>query len=259
VYPIVAVVGLVGAAVFRPLRVRGHKHLLNAEVNAHHHERPTLDPRSMIRVLRGNREFDRFMACQWVFGMGNLMVAGPLIIMLRDRFGMEYAGIHITSTIPYLMMPLSVTLWARFMNRVHIVKFRSIHSWAFVTFTTCVFIATLTDQLWLLWVGAAIEGTAFGGGVLAWNLGHHDFARREQSTSFMAVHVFLTGFRGLLALLLSWAMYEWLEMVRPGSGMWVFAVSAVLSAAGALGFVLMAMNMRRRQREGTPATYLVDR
>src|ERR1044071_2981930 len=38
-------------------------------------------------------------------------------------------------------------------------------------------IAVTTGQAWLLFLTAVLTGIADAGGVLAWNLGHHDFAK----------------------------------------------------------------------------------
>ena len=69
------------------------------------------------------------MSCMFVFGIGNIAAGAPLVIMLRDVFGYEYlAGILITTTIPIILMAMSVAPWARFFDRTHIVQFRVYHA-----------------------------------------------------------------------------------------------------------------------------------
>ena len=75
------------------------------------------------------------------------------------------------------------------------------------------------------------------GGVLAWNLGHQHFAKPEQDTEYMSVHVVLTGVRGAFAPYLGVALYE---ILKPsGQESWVFGVAAVLSSVGAIGFLIL--------------------
>ena len=61
------------------------------------------------------------------------------------------------TTIPLLLLPLSIPLWSRLLARVHILQFRAVHSWAFVAATATVLIATLTMQPWLLFLGATLK------------------------------------------------------------------------------------------------------
>jgi hypothetical protein len=51
------------------------------------------------------------------------------------------------------------------------------------------------------------NGLGSGGGALAWNLGHLDFARPEEAEIYMGIHVSLTGLRGLIAPLIGMWLY----------------------------------------------------
>ena len=171
---------------------------------------------------------------------GNMMITAPLIIVLTSVYDMDYVqAIAIMTTIPILLMPFAIPFWSRFLDRVHIIRFRSVHSWIFVLTTVILAFSVGTGWLAGLWIAAVIRGIAFGGGVLAWNLGHHDFTTPERSTQYMGVHVTLTGIRGLLAPTLGIAAYEILiEQGRPTAG-GVFLIAGLLSIAGALGFRLL--------------------
>ena len=91
----------------------------------------------------------------------------------------------------------------------------------------------------LLWLGAIVKGVAYGGGVLGWNLGHHDFAPAQRASQYMGVHMMLTGIRGLLAPVIGVSLYEILEALDAGSGAWTLALCLALTLIGALGFVAM--------------------
>lgn len=91
-----------------------------------------------------------------------------------------------------------------------------------------------------LWVGAAIRGIGFGGGVLAWNLGHQDYAPIEQSGRYMGLHVTLTGIRGLIAPAFGMGIYTVCSQQGVHAGPIVFYVGAGLSAIGGIGFILLA-------------------
>ena len=81
-----------------------------------------------------------------------------------------------------------------------------------------------------------VLGVGRGGGALAWNLGHNDFASEERSVDYMSVHVTLTGIRGLIAPLAGVGLYGFLEASQPGTGAWSLALPFLLTLTGALGF-----------------------
>jgi len=172
------------------------------------------------------------------------MVGAPLVIMLRDRFDLDpFTSVLIAAAIPTLLMPASIPIWSRLLDRVHVIRFRAVHSWAFASSTLAFLMAALTGQVWLLYAGAVIKGIAFGGGVLGWNLGHHDFAPVSKASQYMGVHVTLTGVRGVAAPIIGVSLYAVLEWARPGAGAWALAVSLGLSTIGAICFVLMRRSL----------------
>lgn len=237
VYPAAAVLGLAGTMSFLRVPVRRHRALLRAERESEHSSK--INPLAMIDVLAGDRRFRHYMLCMFLFGLGNLMVTAPVVIMLKDRFHLSsFNAVLIASSIPLLMMPLTVPVWSRVLNRMPIVRFRAIHSWSFVTAILLFLIGALTGAAWLMVLGACMKGVAIAGGVLGWNLGHHDFAPADRSAQYMAVHVTLTGIRGVIAPFLALGLYEWFEALAEGSGAWCLAVAFSLSVCGAIGFVV---------------------
>ncbi|MCI0629384.1 MAG: MFS transporter [Phycisphaerales bacterium] len=243
-FPLAAVGGLIGTAIYGKVRFRGQRRLMRAEMAGAQIERPSINPVSVYRVLAGDPLFRRFMIIMFVFGLGNIMLIAPTAIILQDVFALGYwPSILITSAIPDIAMPFAIPLWARLLDRAHVVQFRSIHAWSYVTASLGMLIAVTTGQVWLLFCSAVIVGIADAGGVLAWNLGHNDFAKDHNASQYMGVHVTLTGIRGLIAPFLGVGIYQLLEHWRPGSGVWTFAPCLALNFIGALGFGTMWRSM----------------
>ncbi len=239
VYPAAAAFGLVGAWVYSGVRMRGQNAWLRAE--RLDPEGSRIHPMQLVRVLLEDRRFRRYLTGMFLFGTGNIMVAGPLVVILRDRFDLNpFSAILIVSVIPMGLMPVSIPIWSRVLDRAHVVTFRAVHSWSFVASTACFLAACLFGSTPLLWLGAAINGVAFGGGVLGWNLGHHDFAPPQRAGQYMGLHVTLTGIRGLLSPLIGMGLYDLLEIVSPGSGYWVLGLCLLFSTAGAVWFGIMS-------------------
>ena len=243
VYPTAAVVGILGAICYSRVKVRGHHRMLRIERASRtdaNQARPSINPLAMLKLMRRDRNFGVFMICMFLIGTGNIMVIAPLIIILDEQFKLDYVqAISILTSIPILMMPLSIPVWSRLLARLHVVKFRSIHSWVFILSNMVLFGAVLGNWMVGIWISAVIRGIGFGGGVLAWNLGHHDFAPPGTSSQYMGVHVTLTGFRGLLAPILGVSAYEILLDNGHVTGAGVFLVAALLGVLGATGFLLL--------------------
>ncbi|MFG0285066.1 MAG: hypothetical protein ACF8R7_11640 [Phycisphaerales bacterium JB039] len=238
--------GLVGAWFWTRVRIRGQRALRRAESGAGA-DRPSINPASMIRTLAEDRPFAGYMLCMMLLGSGNLMIGAPLVLALRDRFAVDnFGGIAIASSIPYLMMPAMIPLWARLLERTHIIRFRVVHSWVFVAANVLLLLAALAISEALLYASAIIKGFAFAGGALAWNLGHLDFAPAYKASQYMGVHVTLTGVRGLITPFIGVGVYEALEAWRPGTGSWVFALCAGLTIAGGIGFLLLVRRVDSR-------------
>lgn len=254
-FPLAAVGGLFGNSIYRKVRLRGQRRLARAELDGRAEHRPTLSPISIVRVLRDDARYRRFMSCMFVFGLGNLMLAAPLAIVLNDGFHVTYLeGILISAAIPALLMPLSIPAWSKLLDRRHVIEFRAVHSWSFVLASLLQFLGAALLRIEFFWAASVVTGVAYGGGALAWNLGHHDFAPAHRDSEYMGVHVTLTGLRGLMAPFLAVGIYKWFDRSSEGSGggFWVFAVCLVLNLIGAVGFVRMRKALRKAREAGDP-------
>ncbi|MDX9910497.1 MAG: MFS transporter [Phycisphaerales bacterium] len=254
--PTGALFGLFAAWKYRSMRVRGHRKLLADEKGDDASAQPTLSPLSMVRLLAQDRMFAGYMACMFTIGMGNLMVTPLLTIVLKDRFNYDYLpSMLLTQSLPLLMMPLAIPYWAARLGKKHVIEFRTLHCWLFAVVSCTLLIASVTGATWLLYVAAIVQGFAWAGGVLAWNLGHLDFAPPHRATQYMGVHVTLTGVRGILSPVLGVLVYNALEASAPGRGGWVFAMSLGLILASAIGFQVLGRAFQKARAEGRIAAH----
>ncbi|MBC7772926.1 MAG: MFS transporter [Pyrinomonadaceae bacterium] len=247
IFPCAAVLGMTGIYAYSHVRVRRERSILRAEVAGKRHERPSINPISIYTTLRADRNYAWFMLWMFIFGSGNLMFPPILVITLREQFHLGYlGGIVIMQSLPYVIMPMFIPLWARLLDSVHVVKFRTIHSWVFVAAQGMILIAAFAHAIPLMYFASVLLGIAYAGGTLAWNLGHLDFAPPHQASQYMGVHVTLNGVRGLLAPLLAVTLFELLGtrgMSPESASASVFAVSVALCITGAIGFVWLSHSM----------------
>jgi len=249
VYPIAAGFGIVGAWIYSKVQIKGHKALLKKE-----RESPQLAsvfPWNTIKLLGEDPQYAKYMACQFIFGLGNLMLTAPLVVIINNQFEFDYLGeILVISTIPIILIPLSIPFWSKFLDKVHVLHFRAIHSWFLVTSALCFGFSIAFGSHIGLWIAASIRGIGFGGGVLAWNLGHQDYAPIEQSGRYMGLHVTLTGIRGLIAPAIGMILYTVFQQNDQGYGYLVFFVGAALSSIGGVGFVLLSRAVKSSKNDG---------
>ena len=238
-FPVLAAAGAVGALFYTRVRLRRHKQQLSAERRADTFRRPAFSPLVVAHVLSSDRHFAVYMACMFVMGAGNFMLHAPLAIVLSEQFDAGYqTGIAITAIIPLLCMTAVIPFWGRLLERMHVISFRSIHAWTFVAASTLVLLGTAVNQLVLLYVAAVAIGIGWGGGVLAWNLGHQHFAPPARDAEYMGVHVTLAGIRGFVGPLLAVKIYDWLAPWGWQAG--IFAICCICNVLGAIGFALVA-------------------
>lgn len=229
-----ALLSLIGAYRYRYLSVRhDHKHL---EQEKEAPQKASL--KRVFRVLKDNKAFAKYMLSMFVLGSGNLMFMAPLIVYLNEYTGLSKSEqILITTAIPLALIPLAVGWWARLLDNNHIFHFRSIHSWGFATAILIFVIAQITGIEMLFFIGAFIYGIAISGGVIGWNLGHNDFVSNASPMDYMAVHVTLTGIRGLFAPLLGIGFYQWLESIQSGNGRYALLLPFSITTIGGILFV----------------------
>ncbi len=244
--PIAAALGLMGVAIFSRTRVRHEAKLLREERQAGGDKtmKPWHGPIAVWQVLTRDKWYAQFMLWMFVLGFGNLTVMPTMVIALKEDHGLRYFdSVLIISSIPCIMTLIGIPIWRRFLDRSHVVRFRAVHSWTFVLASVFYTIGAATHQLPWYFVAAALMGFGFGGGSLAWNLGHVDFARPSETSKYMATHVTLNGLRGLLAPLAVTAAYEKLKHHGYDAHLLVQIFALAISIIGAAGFVYLRISM----------------
>ncbi len=206
-----------------------------------------LDLRALLGVVRENREFRQYMIGMMLLGSGSMMTIPMLVVLTKEHFDISRFGqVLITSSVVLLSLFLTIPAWAKFLDSRHIIDFRAVHSWNLVAASATFAAAAILGDPWMLYLGSALLGSTYAGGQLAWNLGHNDFTDDARSAQYMAVHVTLTGVRGLLAPILGIAFYQYLDSLRPGIAVYSMLLPLVLAVTSSLYFVHLYRARRLR-------------
>ena len=88
---------------------------------------------------------------------------------------------------------------------------------------------------------------AYAGSNLGWNLGHNDFASVGRAQHYMGVHVTLTGVRGAIGPPAGILIYQWLEALRPGAGVYSLVLPLIVRDHRRGGFFAHAARDARRE------------
>ena len=239
-----AAAGLVGAWLYREARVRRQFALLAEETAAVGRAQP-FSLGMLFEILRKDPHFREYMFWMGVFGGGNLMLTSQLVVIFSEHLHLAASlQIALLSVVPLGLLPLFVPFWARMFDEGHVVEYRARQGWALVAAVALVSVGTWLENLPLLWTGAVVLAFAYAGSNLGWNLGHNDFASVGRAQHYMGVHVTLTGVRGAIGPPAGILIYQSLEALRPGAGVYSLALPLLFVTIGAAGFSHMRRVMR---------------
>jgi hypothetical protein len=234
-----AAFGVAGAFAFRQFRVRREADLLQAE-RTRVQEGATFGLAGMRALLVRDPVFREYQLGMSLFGAGILSLTPLLVVCLNDVLGVAaFTQVLVTTTLPILMVPVAVQPWARYLDRHRVLAFRALHGKIAIVAVALLAAAIALKVPMLLWPGSLLLGVCTAAGGLGWTIGHNDFAPRGEETRYMALHVTLTGMRGLVAPPLTIAAYHGLESLRAGAGVGALVVPLALVAGGAWQFERM--------------------
>ena len=235
--------GVAGALAFRQFKVRREDDLLAAE-RTRLEEGASFGIGGMRELLARDEPFRRYQYAMSVFGAGMLSLVPLMVICLDDVLHLPALWqVLVMTAVPVLVVPFAIQPWARYLDLNRVVAFRSVHGKVTLVAVSLLVAAVLFKTRWLLAPGSLLLGTSLAAGNLGWTLGHNDFAPRGEETRYMALHVTLTGMRGLVAPPLTIGLYHLLESLRTGLGPGALLLPLLLVGSGAYQF----HTMRRAQ------------
>ena len=231
--------GVAGAVTFRQFKVRREDDLLAAE-RTRMEAGASFGIVGMRELLARDEPFRRYQYAMSVFGAGLLSLTPLMVICLGDVLGLPALWqVLVMTAVPVLVVPFAIQPWARYLDLHRVIAFRSIHGKVTLVAVSLLVAAVLLEMPLLLAPGSLLLGTSLAAGNLGWTLGHNDFAPRGEETRYMALHVTLTGLRGLIAPPLTIGLYHLLDNLRGGLGPAALLLPLLLVARGAYQFHAM--------------------
>lgn len=146
-------------------------------------------------------QFFGYLLSGWMLlGLGNL-IALPVRVdyLANPAYGVNASNTTIAVlmlVIPAAARILSTKMWGHFFDRLHFVTTRNLLNLFFLASIGFFF---FTQNIYILGLAMAFQGLAFGGGKIFWSLWVTKIAAEEKASSYMSIHMALTGLRGTLA------------------------------------------------------------
>lgn len=137
-----------------------------------------------------------------------------------------------------LLMMASAPLWGRYLDKINPMRARAIFN-TFQAAAYCLYgYGGITLQIWPFALGAALHAIGNGGGIINWLTGSLYFATPNRISLYNAIHVGLTGIRGMVAPLCGLYL---ISETGPNMGPYLFILAAALSVLG--GAVMLVQGM----------------
>ncbi len=175
------------------------------------------NPLGNLKLLFEDRSFGYVLLTWFIMGFANLWVL-PLRVdyITSSHYGIEGSAMFVAliiTIIPDSMRAISAPILARLFDRINFIKLRMIIN---IIFALGIGLFFLTKTPWVIGIGAALIGIAFGGGTVAWGLWVTKYAPPGKVTAYMSVHVFLTGVRGTIGPMIGFWMVDRIGTVNIG-------------------------------------------
>ncbi|MAL85108.1 MAG: hypothetical protein CMI23_01950 [Opitutae bacterium] len=198
--------------------------------------------KDLIRAIKDRLFF--WMLTGWMLmGIGNLITI-PLRVeyLANPVHGLNLSNtmiLIITMVVPLICRVLSTPFWGWAFDNFNLAFVRIYINLFFLLGLFCYF---QTHNLLLLIISSAMIGTATGGGTMAWALWVTKVAPKGRESTYMSIHSFFTGIRGLPAPFIG---YWILTNHGPGQVSWT---SAILISLSCLVFLKLSPNKRLKQK-----------
>jgi len=164
------------------------------------------NPLAQLGLLRRDKLFAYVLAVWFLFGIANLWAMPLRVVKVCDpQRGLGQSALMATvliAIIPELTRFLFTPFWARLFDRMNFIALRMVLN---CFFALGLFLFFFSSSLTGLFIGTVCHGIGFSGGGVAWNLWVTKFAPPQKVSSYMSIHTFFTGVRGVLGPFLGFA------------------------------------------------------
>lgn len=185
------------------------------------------NPWQNISLIWEDRLFGYLLGSWMLLGLGNLIALPVRVDYLADpKFGVNANNTSIAIimiVVPSVARILSTRMWGKSFDRLHFITTRNLLNLCFLLSIAFFF---FTTNIYLISLAMTFQGMAMGGGKIIWSLWVTKIASDEKASSYMSVHMALTGLRGTLAPFVGYWIFS---QSSPGMVAWIGMTLITLS------------------------------
>lgn len=201
--------------------------------------------RNTARIFRENKPFLRFEAYFFLYGMAFMVLSPVIPVFLVDDLKLSYSPISVAKG---LVFHSALIIFTPLMGRYHgignpakfcgyVFGILALFPLLLVSGKYFISAGLVTDTSIMLYISFFVFGFAMSGVTIAWALSSIFYAPKNEVSNYQAVHITLTGVRGLFSPALGYAVMILFEIET------TFYLSAVLFLLG--GFFMFRESKRR--------------
>jgi MFS family permease len=249
-YAIAGILGMAGIYVLAASPLRG-LYKLTAKPTAPTFGRTVIQPmRNLVELLKQDRNYLHFEAAFFLYGVAFMLLcpALPMYMVNVAKMSYEQSGIA-TGLLGSLGMVFAAVIWGRLMDHIGPTMLCAI-IFAILAFFPAVLLLGPTaaahgiSLVYVVYLGYIIFGLGMSGIHIAWSLGPIVFAGDRDASTYLGVHVTLTGLRGSVAPMLGAIGLSVFGYAT------VFAVAAIFFLLGTAGMLHLNIKLQRQKALG---------
>ncbi len=203
--------------------------------------------RNTLRIFTENKPFLRFEAYFFLYGMAFMVLSPVIPVFLVDDLKLSYAPISFAKG---LIFHSALILFTPLMGRYHgtgnptkfcayVFSILALFPLTLVSAKYFAGIGLITNTDITVYISFFIFGFAMSGVTIAWSLSSIFYAPKSEVSNYQAVHITLTGVRGVFSPALGYAVMRIFEI------QFTFYLSAILFL---LGGILMWRESKNLQK-----------
>jgi hypothetical protein len=188
------------------------------------------NPWQSFSLIWKDRFFGYLLGSWMLLGLGNL-IAMPIRVeyLANPQYGINADNTTIAFlllVVPSIARILSMKMWGHFFDKMHFVSMRNLLNVFFLISLPLFF---FSRNIIALTLAMTCVGIAMGGGKIFWGLWVTKIAPPQKASSYMSIHMALTGFRGTLAPFIGYWILSRSEPAHVATvGTGLIAISIVL-------------------------------
>lgn len=245
-YAVGGILGMAGIYVLAKSPLRG-LYKLRAEYAVPTFGRAVIKPlHNLIVLLKQDSNYFHFEAAFFLYGVAFMLLspALPMYMVNVAKMSYEQSGIA-TGLLGQLGMIFAAIIWGRMMDRIGPTLLCAIIFTILALFPAVLLLGPVLSAhgvplVYIVYIGYIIFGLGMSGIHIAWSLGPIVFAGNRDASTYLGVHVTLTGLRGSIAPMLGAIGLNVFGYTA------VFTVAAIFFLLGTTGMLHLSMKLNRQ-------------